>query len=354
MEKHITFETLNGVGVVTLKRPEARNAMTIDMIRAFDRELSGWEANDEVDVVVLRAEGQDFCSGGDLKALYKVLDDPADELTRFFYREEHLLTRRIYNMKKPMVSLINGGMYGDAACLALFGSHRVVTEKMRFSLPETGIGFFPAGGASHFLSRCPGMLGRYVGLSGAELSAPDALYAGFATHFVPSHDLRSLEENLLAGGFSENAFSEVTKVVESFTEDEDVAPLESYHAAIDHSFGKESVEEIMSMLATKDGEWEQETLNQLKDKSPTSLKVTLRLIRAGSRLSFDEALQLEYRVSQHFVGSHDYREGIRAALIDKDHAPKWQPDFPESVSTADVDAYFAILPEGELKFQQAA
>lgn len=354
MTDAIRFEVQNGVGSVTLNRPETLNALSLDMIQACDRQLEEWENNADVNAVLIHAEGREFSSGADLKALYEALDKPDSDLTRVFYREEHLLARRLYNYEKPIISLVDGAIIGDSVALAIFNSHRVMTENASFLLPETGIGFFPAGGVTHFISRCPGNLGRYIGLSGAELNAADCLYAGLATHYIPSIKLKEVEENILAGGFSDNAFSEITRVVESFAEEASPAPLESYHSAVDECFGKESVEEIMSALAIKDGEWERQTLETLKKKSPSSLKVTLRLIRAGSRLSFDEALRLEYRVSQHFVGSHDYREGIRAALIEKDHNPQWKPDMPESVSTADVDAYFTELSEGELQFQAAA
>lgn len=349
----ILIQTVNGLGCITLNRPARKNALTLETIRTIDATLEAWKNDDKINLVLFRAEGDAFCSGADMEMLYPELENHHSDLTKDYFREEYILNRHIHLYPKPVISLINGAASGDGIGLALFGSHRIITENARFSLSETDMGFIADGGATYFLSRFPGRSGWYVGLTGLELSAGDAMYTGLGTHYVPNPKAKALEEQLRAGGFSKNAKAELDEILKPYTSAAPASTLQQYQAHIDYCFVFSTVEEVMYQLAEGGTDWHRQALDAMKKHSPTSLKVTHRLIKAGRRMEFDEALQLEYRISQHMIRHPDFHEGVRAHIIEKDHAPKWLPDMPEAVSTARVDQFFEPLPEGELRLKLA-
>ncbi|HHI81765.1 MAG TPA: enoyl-CoA hydratase/isomerase family protein [Rhizobiales bacterium] len=217
------------------------------------------------------------------------------------------------------------------------GSHRVVTEKVTFAMPETGIGLFPDVGGTYFLPRCPGETGMYLGLTGARLKAPDTLYTGLATHHTPSGELPQLLDALCAA-------DDVDACLDRFAQaPEGEALLATMRRDIDHCFGAASVEAILESLAGQPSEWAQKTAGILRKKSPTSLAITFRQLRAGKTLSFEDAMKLEFRIVNRIFTAHDFFEGTRAVVIDKDNAPNWQPASLDDISKGDIDAYFAPL-----------
>ena len=261
-----------------------------------------------------------------------------------FYRDEYTLNHRIKTYAKPYVALIDGVVMGGGVGVSVHGSHRVVTENALFAMPETGIGFFPDVGGSWFLPRMPGAIGMYLGLTGARLGAAEALYCGFATHHVPRARLADTA-GALAAADSPGA---VGAALAAHGEEPGEAPLRTHGDAIDRCFTADSVEAIVAALEAEAGDWACETLAALAAKSPTSLKVTHRLIRGGAALDFAEATRVAFRLSQRFCAAHDFREGVRAAVIDKDRGPDWRPATLDAVSAAAVDAYFAPLGRGDL------
>lgn len=331
----ILFEIRGRLGLVTLNRPQALNAFTLDMYRRLDPVLRAWETDPAIGVVAIQGAGdRAFCAGGDIRAIYEagrgIGPDPG--LTRDFFREEYRLIRRVHRYAKPYIALIDGITMGGGAGMALNGRYRVATERTVFAMPENGIGLFPDVGATRFLNACPGRVGRYLGLTGARLGAADAIYCGLATHFVPFERL----EALLAGLARGEDFA-------GFAADPGPPPLKARQAEIDRLFGADTVEAILAGL-------DEATGKSVLRGSPTSLKIFLRQMEVGRDYDLDAALRLEYRISQHVMAGHDFYEGVRALIIDRDQKPAWQPATLAEVDAATVDPYFASLGDGELDF----
>ncbi len=325
----ILFEVVGAVGRVTLNRPKALNALTLAMTRELDARLIDWAADERIAAVVVEGAGdRAFCAGGDIRALYASMTTPGDRFSATFYREEYTLNHRIHAYPKPYIALIDGVVMGGGVGVSVHGSHRVVTENVLFAMPETGIGLFPDVGATHFLPRIPGALGMYLGLTGARLRAADVMCAGVGTHFVPRARLGELVDALAACPVEDC--------------------LAGFAAAIDRCFAGATIEAIITALEAEGTEWAEATRATLAAKSPTSLKVTVRQLRAGAALDFAAAMRLEYRLCQRFCADHDFAEGIRSVVIDKDNAPRWRPASLAAVTEADVDAHFQAPPDGDL------
>jgi enoyl-CoA hydratase len=341
----ILFERRGGLGLIRLNRPQALNALTLDMTRRLDRALKGWAADPEIRLVAIRGAGdRAFCAGGDVRALYK--EGPGSPYTQIFYREEYALNRNIFRFPKPYVALIDGIVMGGGVGISAHGSHRVVTERTVFAMPETGIGLFPDVGATWLLSRCPGEAGIYLGLTGARIRAADLISLGLAEAMVPSDRLDAVEAAL-----SEvRTRAEIDALLRVHAADPGAPELGPHRATIDRCFAEPTVERILEALDAEGTEWARATAATLRTKSPTSLKVALKQLRLGRALpDFEAAMRLEFRLVQHFMGGGDFFEGVRAVVIDKDQRPRWSPDRLEAVSEAAVAAYFAPL-ERELEF----
>lgn len=355
-EDEILFETAGQIGIVTLNRPKALNALSLGMIRAMDRQLAAWAADPRVAAVVVRgAGGKAFCAGGDVRAVWQAGreaghegQDAAARLRADFFREEYILNHRIHFYPKPYVALVDGIAMGGGVGLSVHGSHRVVTERTLFAMPETGIGLFPDVGGGWFLPRCPGEVGTYLGLTGARIGADDCRYIGFGTHFVPSAHLDDLVAALTEADLERGGARAVDGVIGRFAGDCGPAPLAALRGAIDRCFSFNSVEEILLALEQEEGDWATETREVLAARSPTSLKITLRQLREGRRLPYEEVVTLEYRLSQRCTAAADFYEGVRAVLIDKDQRPRWEPAAIPGVQDADVDRYFQPLGDGDL------
>jgi len=352
----ILFNCEGGVGTVLLNRPQALNAFTLDMYRQLEPTLHEWAADPAVHAVLIEGAGdRAFCAGGDVRRVYEagkgISGDPS--FTRVFFAEEYRIILGIHRYAKPYIAIIGGITMGGGAGVSVNGAYRVATEKTSFAMPETGIGLFPDVGGTHFLNRCPGRIGRYLGLTGARVEAADALYCGFATHFVPQERVPALRAALTgmaweAGG--ERA--QVEAILAAFAADPGSPPIAARQAMIDRCFAGDTVETILDALAaeTEDAAWAAETRALLLTKSPTSLRVTLRQLIVGRTYHLDQALRLEYRLTQHFMAARDFYEGIRAVLVDKDYKPRWRPASLAEVDAAAVEAYFAPLGADELVF----
>ncbi len=356
----IQFGHDGGVATVTLNRPQALNAFTLGMYRRFDPMLRGWADDPLIHAVLIRGAGERaFCAGGDIRAIYEagrgISGDPA--LTSSFFREEYELIRQIHRFPKPYLAIIDGITMGGGAGVSVNGAYRIATERTMLAMPETGIGLFPDVGATRFLNLCPGHIGRYLALTGARLGPADALYCGVATHFVPRQRVAALVEALgrMAWRAGEES-AQIEEALAAFASDPGEPPLASRRAAIDRCFAGDTVEAVLDALAREataggsDGEWAGETRAGLLGKSPTSLRITLRQLIVGRGYDIEAALALEYRLTQHVMQGHDFYEGVRAALVDKDQRPRWRPATLAEVGEAMVESYFAPLGDGELRF----
>lgn len=347
----ILFAASGGVGEVTLNRPSALNAVTLDMLRALDDRLVTWSADASIGAVVIAGEGRAFAAGGDIRRLYDA-GRSGDDYTSTFFWDEYIADWRIYHYAKPYVAIMDGVTMGGGVGLSAHGSHRVVTENTMFAMPETGIGFFPDVGGTYFLPRLPGRIGLYMALTGARLRAADCLYTGIATHFVPAERLEALKQALAESGLATgaDASTRMTEVLDGFAGDPGAAAIAGLQERIDEVFEASSVEEVVANLRARDDEWAGKTLAGMLVRSPTALKVAFEQVRRGAELDFDRCLTLEYRISQAFMRGHDFFEGVRATIIDKDNAPEWRPGRLEDVGVEVVESYFAEPPGGDLRF----
>lgn len=351
--EEVLFEQRGHIGIITLNRPTALNALNLHMIRLIDSHLIACAGNDDIKAVIIEgAGGRAFCSGGDVKGIAQAIGTTeGNKLASDFFREEYTLNNRIHTYTKPYISLIDGIVMGGGKGISAHGSHRIVTENTLFAMPETNIGFFPDVGGGYFLPRCPGQTGLYLAMTSKRIKAIDTVYIGFGTHYVPSDKITELRDALCSLPFDRETDiqKDIDRTLASFTAEapgeSEIAPV---RALIDECFGYDSVEKILAALEKQDHPWAQETLAALYAMSPTSLKVALRQIRTGASLDFSKVMTMEYRLSQRLVHTHDFYEGIRAALIDKDRQPKWQPAKAEEVTEAQIDAFFAPMDSQDL------
>ncbi len=353
MTDQVLFESAGPIGLITLNRPRALNALTLEMIQAMEPRLIAWADDPSIHAVVVRGAGdRAFCAGGDLRAIYdagperapRMAEDPDTD----FFRREYVLNWRIHHYPKPYVALIDGVTMGGGVGLSVHGSHRVATERTLFAMPECGIGLFPDVGGSWFLPRCPGALGMFLALTGHRMQAADALHAGIATHHVPSDRLDGLVDALAAADWSGAAAAVVERVVAGHAADPGPAPLADAAAAIDRCFSADTVEAVLDRLAEQEGDWVASARTALERNSPTSLKVTLQQLRRGGSMDYDSCVTMEYRMVQHFIAGHDLFEGIRAVLVDKDRNPSWRPAALVDVPDEAVDRYFEPLGARDL------
>jgi enoyl-CoA hydratase len=352
-QDEILFGREGGLATVTINRPQALNALTLANFRRLDPALREWAADPSVYAVAVRGAGdRAFCAGGDVRAVYEagrgISGDP--ELTAVFFREEYELIRLIHHFPKPYIAIIDGITMGGGAGISVNGAYRVATEQTLLAMPETGIGLFPDVGATRFLNRCPGYVGRYLGLTGARVQTADALYCGFVTHAVNRDSIDALLDELSGGHPS------TEDCLRRFAVDPGPAPLAALQPAIDRCFAGNSVEAILDALAAESAggeaaEWAEETRVSLLTKSPTSLKITLRQLTIGRDYDLDAALTLEYRLTQHIMAGDDFYEGVRAMLIDRDRNPQWRPATLAEVSDGMVASYFAPIGDRELRFR---
>ena len=342
-EAEILFETRGHVGIVTLNRPKALNALNANMVALMHPQLVAWAKDPAVAAVVVRASGEKaFCAGGDIRQLHD-WGKAGDPAVNSFYADEYRLNTFIKRYPKPYVALIDGIVMGGGVGLSVHGSHRVVSEKLMFAMPETGIGFFPDVGGTYFLPRMPGKVGTWLGLTASRLNRDDALWSGFATHTAPAAAFDAIIDALAESGDVEAALA-------AHAANATLAGQSSLPAllpVIDRCFSGDTVEEILARLDAETGEhaeWAAKQAATIRQKSPTSLKIALRQMQVGAKAEFEECMATEFRIVARILNGTDFFEGVRAVIIDKDNAPKWRPSELGAVSDADIDAYFAPLP----------
>jgi enoyl-CoA hydratase len=330
------------VGRLRLDRPTAIHALTRDMCSAMIAALLAWRDTPEVEAVMLdHAEGRGFCAGGDVVMLARSGAGDGAE-ARAFFHEEYRLNHLLFTYAKPTIAFMDGITMGGGVGISQPCKYRIATENTRFAMPETAIGLFPDVGGGWYLSRLPGRVGQYLALSGARLDGADCLALGLATHYVPALALDDLKARIAA---------EPQRLAELLDEASGPAPqakVSAHKADIDRLFAADDYEAVLAALGADGSLWAKEQLGILAGKSPQACKVSLRLLYDGGLMqSFADEMRQEYAAASRVVQRHDFVEGVRALLVDKDNAPTWNPPTPEAVTQHLIDQIFAPLPEGQ-------
>jgi enoyl-CoA hydratase len=339
----IQFARRGAAGIVTLNRPKALNAVTHEMVRGLARQLEAWKHDGAVTRVLVTAAGERaFSAGGDIRALYELgrAGRQAEALT--FFREEYTLNTDIKRYPKPYVALIDGIVMGGGFGVSVHGSHRVAGDRFQFAMPEVGIGFFPDVGGTWVLPRMPHEIGTWCALTGERLKTADAVAAGIATHHVKSERFAELLDALCRN-------VSVDATLAAFAEPATEGPVMARRGALARLFAAGAVEDILKALEAAGDDWAQATAATMRTKSPTSLKLALAQVRRGKAWSFEECMQAELRIVSRIVHGHDFYEGVRAVIVEKDNTPRWQPASLAEVSGADIEKHFAALGADELR-----
>jgi enoyl-CoA hydratase len=347
-EAEILFERRGAAGIVTLNRPKALNAVTHTMVRALREQLDRWADDAAIARVVITAAGdRAFSAGGDIRALYDLGKAGRHDQALQFWRDEYPLNAAIKNYRKPYVALIDGIAMGGGVGVSVHGSHRVAGDRFSFAMPEVGIGFFPDVGATWFLPRMPGEFGTYCALTGARFGIGDAMAGGIATHRVSSARFDALVEGL-TGTVSVDA------LLAAFSETSGEGTIAQHRAAIDRLFVGDMVENILAGLDEEassgraDAAWAATTAATIRTKSPLSLKVALAQVRRGKSWDFNTCMRMEFRIVSRVIHGHDFYEGVRAVIVDKDNKPNWRPATLPDVDEAEVEHHFEPLGPSEL------
>ncbi|HEX8400172.1 MAG TPA: enoyl-CoA hydratase/isomerase family protein [Allosphingosinicella sp.] len=329
-------------GRIRLNRPQALHALNQDMCRAMTDALVAWRTDPEVGAILIdHAKGRGFCAGGDIRMLAQSGAVDGAE-ARAFFKVEYRLNHLLFTCVKPTIAFMDGITMGGGVGISQPCRYRVATENTRFAMPETAIGLFPDVGGGWYLSRLPGRTGQFLALTGARLDGAECLHLGLATHYLPSAVLDEVKSRI--AGQPEAA--------EAILDEAGVAPPLARIAAnrerIDKTFASNHFEEIVAALEADDSDWARAELETLRIKSPQACKVSLRLLSDGAGMhDFADEMRQEYAVAAHVVQRHDFVEGVRAVLIDKDASPRWQPSTPEQVTDHMIDTIFAPMPDGE-------
>lgn len=348
VDAEILFEVRGTLGLVTLNRPKALNALTASMCADLYKQLAVWAGDDRVRVVaVVGAGDKAFCAGGDVVKVARSTQAGTDDGQAFFHTEYHMNVA-ISDFPKPYVSFVDGITMGGGVGISIPGDFWVATEKTLFAMPETGLGLFPDVGGGWFLPRLKGGAGMYLALTGARLKAADLLHLGIATHAAASAQVPALLQALEGASDAQD----VARILEAgqsagMIDRADPAPITQVSALVDAAFTAPTLAGVFERLRADGSDWAQKQLSILASKSPLSLALTFRQLQEGAKhTSFADNMAMEYRMVNRMAKSHDFLEGVRAILVDKDQAPVWQPATLDAVSDAEVDAFFAPLGEG--------
>ncbi|HEX7852688.1 MAG TPA: enoyl-CoA hydratase/isomerase family protein [Sphingobium sp.] len=344
----VLFRTEGKAGLISLNKPKTIHALTHGMVLSMTGQLVPWAKDDAVEIVLLDHHvepGADaklsrgFCSGGDINLVRNSVLTDGGASGRQFFHDEYQLNHLMHEYAKPIVAFMDGITMGGGVGISQPARYRVATENTRFAMPETGIGLFPDVGGGWFLSRLEGRIGRYLALTGARLDGAECLAVGLATHYLSAEALPEAKRRIAAAPDD----------VEAILAELSIAPPEAtvlaHIADIDRLFASDRLEEIVAALETDGSDWAAKTLEALRSKSPQTCKVALRQLRLGAQAAtFADNMAMEYRIASRVLDRPDFPEGVRAVLVDKDHAPKWNPATPEGVTEELLDTIFAPLP----------
>jgi enoyl-CoA hydratase len=342
MTDDVLISVENGVGRLRLNRPKALHALNTAMCEAMSAALLDWRTDPTVEAVLIdHAEGRGFCAGGDVVMLARSGDSDAQEAKRFFFAE-YRLNHLLFTYPKPTIAIMDGITMGGGVGIALPCDYRIATGNTRLAMPETGIGLFPDVGGGWYLSRLPGRAGQFMVLTGARLDAGECLYLGLATNYIEQASLADLYERILKSP------DRIQGALGAASAPAPAAKIEQNIGQIRRLFAPDRLEEVLALLDAEESDWANSVLATIRNKSPLSCKVSLRLLADGAaRATFADEMRAEYALAGRVVRTHDFREGVRALLIDKDNAPRWDPSAPEDVTEEMLDVLFEPLPPSE-------
>ncbi|VVN10857.1 Fatty acid oxidation complex subunit alpha [Pseudomonas fluorescens] len=335
----------NRVGHLTLNRPSALNTLDLPMVRLLCRHLWAWEQDPQIVAVTIRGAGEKaFCAGGDIRMLYDSYK-AGDNQHELFLEQEYALDEYLHGYTKPVLALLDGFVLGGGMGLAQAASLRVITERTRMGMPEVGIGFFPDVGGSYFLPRLPEELGTYLGITGCQVRAADALYANLADYYLPSERLAELDACLDHLNWTAAPDEDLQDLLADMaTERLAGSELKACRQAIDEYFALPDVPAIRTALQREQRpelqDWAEQTVKLLDSRSPLAMATTLELLRRGRYLSMAECFALELHLDYQWFDKGDLMEGVRALIIDKDKRPRWNPPTLAELEPARVQAFF--------------
>ncbi|MDF3054288.1 MAG: crt 3 [Gammaproteobacteria bacterium] len=343
--QEILFEVLQGaqggIGLITLNRPQALNALTKNMCVSMYQQLHTWKEMDEVKAVVVRGAGERaFCAGGDIRMAYENRNDISN--IESFFAHEYRLNTFIYHYPKPYIALMDGITMGGGLGISVQASHRIATERSIFAMPETGIGLFPDVGASYFLPRLKEKTGWYLGLAGVTIDVSDAIYTGLADVQIDSKSIENFLMEMKNIDWREDANTKIQSLISSFKMPNLASKLSQMTDMLNQAFSAQTMEEILLRLKNDESSEAKEIYELLLTRSPTSLKVTLASLQRGQNMTFDACMEMNRVMIRHFLKGNDFYEGVRAMLIDKDKNPQWRPAAGrlDEVSESEVSGYF--------------
>jgi len=355
VELPVLAEVRNRIGHLTLNRPAGLNALNLPMIRLLAQQLQAWEQDSQVLAVVLRANGEKaFCAGGDIRALYDSYK-AGDGEHQIFFEEEYALDQYIHGYSKPLIALMDGFVLGGGMGLVQGASMRVVTERVRMGMPEVAIGYFPDVGGSYFLSRLPGELGIYLGVTGTQIRAADALYTELADWCLSSEQIPELDRCLDNLSWNTHPRETLRTLLATLgTSRMPGAELKAWRLAIDEYFALPDLPAIRAALLAESrpefADWAEETVKLLDSRSPLSMSVTLEMLRRGRTLPLADCFALELHLDRQWFANGDIMEGVRALIVDKDKSPRWNPPTLDSVSAEHINRFFAgFKPLGKVR-----
>ena len=334
------------VGHISLNRPKALHALTLDMCHAMSAALAEWADDDEVEAVILdHAEGRGFCAGGDIAFLRNSALNDGGTSGRKFFHDEYQLNHQMFTYPKPIVAFMDGITMGGGVGIALPCKYRVATENTRFAMPETGIGLFPDVGGGWHLSRLGGRLGQFLALTGARLDGSECLWAGIASHYMPSELVEEIKARIIEKP------KRIAGILSEPVGTPPKARIEQNADKIAKHFASDSYEDILASLeaaADEGDDWAAKERDTLGTKSPQTCKVALRQLATSAGLSdFADNMVMEYRIASRVLTRPDFAEGVRAVIVDKTGDPQWEPATPEGVTEDLLDQIFAPLPADE-------
>ena len=342
MSDEVLISTRGAAGHLSLNRPKALHALTLDMCHSMSGALSDWATDDCIKAVIVdHSEGRGFCAGGDIAFLRNSALNDGGTSGRKFFHDEYQLNHQMFTYAKPIVAFMDGITMGGGVGISQPARFRVATEHTRLAMPETGIGLFPDVGGGWYLSRIGGRVGQFLALTGARLDGAECLWAGLATHYLPSESLEEAKERISAG-------HEPGGVLSALSVTPPEARIEGNATAIRKHFASDRYEDIIASLEADDSEWAAKELATLSTKSPQTCKVALRQLAQSAALEdFADNMRMEYRIASRVLTRPDFAEGVRAVITEKTNDPKWDPATPEGVSEELLDSIFAPLPADE-------
>lgn len=340
MTDEVLFRIEGKAGIVSLNKPGTIHALTLPMVHAMTAQLQAWANDDAVAAIIIdHAEGRGFCSGGDIAFLRNSALNDDGVSGREFFHDEYQLNNLLMTYAKPVVAFMDGITMGGGVGISQPARFRVATENTRFAMPETGIGLFPDVGGGWYLSRLEGRVGRYLALTGARIDGADCLAVGLATHYLPAEALGEAKARIAEDP------ERIEGILGQLSVKAPEAKIVANIAAINRLFASDRFEDVLAALDADESPWAMKELAALRTKSPQTCKVSLRQLSEGAKAeTFADNMVIEYRIASRVLTRPDFAEGVRAVIVDKDNAPKWEPATPEGVTDALIDAIFAPLP----------